>query len=215
MRAREKLPVLWLALGDFLRSEGKEEQALEAYAHGRRSDGRLESREGRVCLMRVCWASVARGVLGEEDVRNAVLWLREACACQDSELASEEGVKILRAVMGVYEERGGGEGLELCEELEKCSDVGVREEVAVWKRRFEEKEMSVSMDCSEWGVCWRCVEERGERMEQEDLVVSNTSSRTGEMSMDETEEESATLHVSVSSALESPRKKQRCERRDV
>ena len=30
-------------------------------------------------------------------------------------------------------------------------------------------------------------------MEQEDLVVSNTSSRTGEMSMDETEEESATL----------------------
>lgn len=40
-------------------------------------------------------------------------------------------------------------------------------------------------------------------MEQEDLVVSNTSSRTGEMSMDETEEESATLHVSVSSALES------------
>ena len=149
MRGREKLPVLWLALGDFLRSEGKEEQALEAYAHGRRSDGRLESREGRVCLMRVCWASVARGVLGEEDVRNAVLWLREACACQDGELDSEEGVKILRAVMGVYEERGGGEGLELCEELEKCSDVGVREEVAVWKRRFEEKEMSVSMDCSE------------------------------------------------------------------
>ncbi|KAK8830880.1 hypothetical protein WA577_003582 [Blastocystis sp. JDR] len=114
MRAREKLPVLWLALGDFLRSEGKEEQALEAYAHGRRSDGRLE----------MCWASVTRGVLGEEDVRNAVLWLREACACQDGELASEEGVKILRAVMGVYEERGGGEGLELCEELEKCSDVG-------------------------------------------------------------------------------------------
>ena len=149
MRAREKLPVLWLALGDFLRSEGKEEQALEAFAHGRRSDGRLESREGRVCLMRVCWASVARGVLGEEDVRNAVLWLREACACQDGELASEEGVKILRAVMGVYEERGGGEGLELCKELEKYSDVGVREEVAVWKRRFEEKEMSVSMDCSE------------------------------------------------------------------
>ena len=62
MRAREKLPLLWLALGDFLRSEGKEEQALEAFAHGRRSDGRLESREGRVCLMRVCWASVARGV---------------------------------------------------------------------------------------------------------------------------------------------------------
>ena len=148
MRAREKLPVLWLALGDFLRSEGKEEQALEAYVHGRRSDGRLESREGRVCLMRVCWASVVRGVLGEEDVRNAVLWLREACACQDGELASEEGVKILRAVMGVYEERGGGEGLELCKELEKYSDVGVREEVAVWKRRFE-KEMSVSMDCSE------------------------------------------------------------------
>lgn len=59
------------------------------------------------------------------------------------------------------------------------------------------------------------MEERGERMEQEDLVVSNTSSRTGEMSMDETEEESATLHVSVSSALESPRKKQRCERGDV
>ncbi|KAM7458229.1 hypothetical protein BLSTO_00999 [Blastocystis sp. subtype 1] len=145
---QEKLPLLWLALGDFLRSEGKEEQALEAYAHGRRSDGRLESREGRVCLMRVCWASVTRGVLGEEDVRNAVLWLREACACQDGELASEEGVKILRAVMGVYEERGGGEGLELCEELEKCSDVGVREEVAVWKRWFEE-EMSVSMDCSE------------------------------------------------------------------
>ena len=51
MRAREKLPVLWLALGDFLRSEGKEEQALEAYAHGRRSDGRLESHEGRVCLI--------------------------------------------------------------------------------------------------------------------------------------------------------------------
>ena len=93
--------------------------------------------------------SVVRGVLGEEDVRNAVLWLREACACQDGELASEEGVKILRAVMGVYEERGGEEGLELCEELEKCSDVGVREEVAVWKRRFEKKEMSVSMDCSE------------------------------------------------------------------
>ena len=46
-------------------------------------------------------------------------------------------------------------------------------------------------------------------MEQEDLVVSNTSSRTGEMSMDEKEEASATLHVSVSSALESPRKKQR------
>lgn len=52
-------------------------------------------------------------------------------------------------------------------------------------------------------------------MEQEDLVVSNTSSRTGEMSMDEKEEASATLHVSVSSALEPPRKKQRCERRDV
>ena len=59
------------------------------------------------------------------------------------------------------------------------------------------------------------MEERGERMEQEDFVVSNTSSRTGEMSTDETEEESATLHVSVPSTLESPRKKQRCERRDV
>lgn len=171
MRAREKLPLLWLALGDFLRSEGKEEQALEAYAHGRRSDGRLESHEGRVCLMRVCWASVARGVLGEEDVRNAVLWLREACACRDGELASEEGVKILRAVMGVCEERGGGEGLELCEELEKYSDVGVREEVAVWKRRFEEKEMSVSMDCSEWGVCLGCVEERGDNHELAEQTV--------------------------------------------
>lgn len=51
-------------------------------------------------------------------------------------------------------------------------------------------------------------------MEQEDLVVSNISSRTGEMSIDETEEESATLHVSVSSALESPRKKQRCAEKE-
>ena len=194
MRAREKLPVLWLALGDFLRSEGKEEQALEAYAHGRRSDGRLESREGRVCLMRVCWASVARGVLGEEDVRNAVLWLREACACRDGELASEEGVKILRAVMGVYEERGGGEGLELCEELEKCSDVGVREEVAVWKRRFEEKEMSVSMDCSEWGVCWRCVEERGDNHE----LAKQTVCKAEETSTDDQRKRDQTVKVNDS-----------------
>ena len=195
MRAREKLPVLWLALGDFLRSEGKEEQALEAYAHGRRSDGRLESREGRVCLMRVCWASVARGVLGEEDVRNAVLWLREACACQDGELASEEGVKILRAVMGVCEERGGGEGLELCEELEqKCSDVGVREEVAVWKRRFEEKEMSVSMDCSEWGVCWRCVEERGDNYE----LAEQTVCKADETSTDDQQKRDQTVKVNDS-----------------
>ena len=194
MRGREKLPVLWLALGDFLRSEGKEEQALEAYAHGRRSDGRLESREGRVCLMRVCWASVARGVLGEEDVRNAVLWLREACACQDGELASEEGVKILRAVMGVCEERGGGEGLELCEELEKCSDVGVREEVAVWKRRFEEKEMSVSMDCSEWGVCWRCVEERGDNHE----LAEQTACKADETSTDDQQKRDQTVKVNNS-----------------
>lgn len=193
MRAREKLPVLWLALGDFLRSEGKEEQALEAYAHGRRSDGRLESREGRVCLMRVCWASVARGVLGEEDVRNAVLWLREACACQDGELASEEGVKILRAVMGVYEERGGGEGLELCEELEKCSDVGVREEVVVWKRRFE-KEMSVSMDCSEWDVCWRCVEERGDNYE----LAEQTVCKADETSTDDQQKRDQTVKVNDS-----------------
>ena len=159
VRNREKLPLLWLALGDLLRGEGKEEQAVEAYAHGRKSDGRLESHEGRVCLMRVCWASVARGVLEEEDLTNCVMWLREASVCQDGELASEEGVEILRAVMKVYDERGGREGLELCEELEKsCKDVGVVEEVGVWKRRFE-KEMSVSMDCSVWGVCltrvWR------------------------------------------------------------
>ena len=194
MRAREKLPVLWLALGDFLRSEGKEEQALEAYAHGRRSDGRLESHEGRVCLMRVCWASVVRGVLGEEDVRNAVLWLREACACQDGELASEEGVKILRAVMGVYEERGGEEGMELCEELEKCSDVDVREEVAVWKRRFEEKEMSVSMDCSEWGVCWRCVEERGDNYE----LAEQTVCKADETSTDDQQKRDQTVKVNDS-----------------
>ena len=193
MRAREKLPVLWLALGDFLRSGGEEGQALEAYAHGRRSDGRLESREGRVCLMRVCWASVTRGVLGEEDVRNAVLWLREACACRDGELASEEGVKILRAVMGVYEERGGGEGLELCEELEKCSDVGVREEVAVWKRRFE-KEMSVSMDCSEWGVCLRCVEERGDNYE----LAEQTVCKAEETSTDDQQKRDQTVKVNDS-----------------
>lgn len=155
LRDREKLPLLWLALGDFLGREGKEEQALEAYAHGRRSDGRLESHEGRVCLMRVCWASVARGVLGEEDVTNCVMWLRGACMCQDGELASEEGVSILRAVMRVCDERSGREGLELCEELEKCMDVGVKEEVRAWKRRFEEKDMSVSMDCSDWRVCLR------------------------------------------------------------
>lgn len=162
LRGREKLSLLWLALGDFLRREGKEEQALEAFAHGRRSDGRLESHEGRVCLMRVCGASVARGVLGEEEMTNCVMWLREACMRQDGELASEEGVRILRAVMRVYDERDGREGVELCDELEKCVDVGVKEEVEAWKRRFEEKEMSVSMDCSDLRVCsrWECGRKR-------------------------------------------------------
>ena len=155
VRSREKLPLVWLTLGRFLQSKGRDARAVDAYLHGRRSDAKLASHEARLCLLHLCQMAVRRNGAGDA-LTNCVTWIEQACTHRDDELRTEEGMEIVRFALKQCDAENDERGVQLCADLENVlSDSTCMDEVMMWKQCFAQKEVdrSVSMDCSDSCVC--------------------------------------------------------------
>lgn len=91
---RPKKSRLWLTLGDYHHNQSDSAKALDAWKRGLKCDELLETREGRLCALRLCSDSMS---LCER-------WLESVIKAKDSSIGLPEAMDIVKHILATYEE---------------------------------------------------------------------------------------------------------------
>lgn len=92
MNHRPKKPRLWLALADFHQNQNDSAKAFDAWKRGLKCDESLETREGRMCALRLCGSSIS---LSER-------WMESVVATRDKSIQLPEAIEVVKRLLESY-----------------------------------------------------------------------------------------------------------------